>query len=473
MGRPSSHRVTKPHPSPRFRDKVRLLNFRRGPTDDIWAAEFRIDGVWTPRNGVSLGTRDWDEAIEVARDRYAIATTGQRITRAYTTPAPPKPSVQHPFQLYASRAIAKLRQQATTADALVPGKGHNFAALARRIETDLLSRWGDTSITSITEHALNDWIADDYRVEDVAATVDRYGRQPKGEGRQVIYKRPGITTLGNLDWAFKWVWDEAVADRVVDRRMRPVIDKVKYGEEGEPRAFIDAAGVEAAMQVMTDEWMVAANGHGTNLKRLLRTYIATIASTGIRAGLEAKRIRLGDVRFTRQHGRQVIFIRVTKNQGKHPKPRSVVVFEGNRVIRIRHLLANHIEWRRSQGATDTDYLFAWPDGSLPSFRDVLDSVLTAADALNDPMTGEKRVAYSFRHFFATLLIERGLSVAAIAEWLGTSSDMIERHYSWFLVERHAHLLNGGDDEPLHHIDEDGTPWHWDTAVGQHGEWVPG
>ena len=51
--------------------------------------------------------------------------------------------------------------------------------------------------------------------------------------------------------------------------------------------------------------------------------------------------------------------------------------------------------------------------------------------------------------------------------------MIERHYSRFLVERHAHLVNGGDDEALDYIDEDGTPWHWDTAVGEHGEWVPG
>jgi hypothetical protein len=50
----------------------------------------------------------------------------------------------------------------------------------------------------------------------------------------------------------------------------------------------------------------------------------------------------------------VIFIRATKNQGKHPKPRSVVVFEGNPLIRVRHLLANHIEFRRSQDATDTD-----------------------------------------------------------------------------------------------------------------------
>jgi integrase len=87
-----------------------------------------------------------------------------------------------------------------------------------------------------------------------------------------------------------------------------------------------------------------------------------------------------------------------------------------------------MEWRRGPGATDRDYLFAWPDGSFPTFRDVLDSVLSAANALIDPMTGEKRVAYSFRYYFATLLIERGLSVAAIAGWLGTCSAMVEKHY---------------------------------------------
>jgi integrase len=137
------------------------------------------------------------------------------------------------------------------------------------------------------------------------------------------------------------------------------------------------------------------------------------------------------------------------------------------------LLATHIEWRPRQGATDTDYLFVWPDGSFPTFRDVLDSVLSAANALIDPMTGEKRVAYSFRHYFATLLIERGLSVAAIAGWLGTSSAMVEKHYNRYLVERQAHLVNGAEDEPIDYIDEEGTPWHWDPVIGEYGEWVPG
>ena len=74
---------------------------------------------------------------------------------------------------------------------------------------------------------------------------------------------------------------------------------------------------------------------------------------------------------------------------------------------------------------------------------MLNAVLTEAKALIDSMTKEKRVAYSFRHYFATKLIELGLSVAQIAEWLGTSSAMVEKHCVQFLIERNAHLLNGG------------------------------
>jgi integrase len=153
-------------------------------------------------------------------------------------------------------------------------------------------------------------------------------------------------------------------------------------------------------------------------------------------------VLVGNVQFLVQRGRPVILIRVVKHQGKHRDARSVIVYEGDRAFNIRKLLREHIAWRREQGATDRDYLFAWSDGSFPVFRDVLDTVLRQANALTDPMTGEKRVAYSFRHYFATRLIEQRLSVAQVAEWLGTSSAMIEKHYNRFLTERNAYLLNG-------------------------------
>jgi hypothetical protein len=70
-----------------------------------------------------------------------------------------------------------------------------------------------------------------------------------------------------------------------------------------------------------------------------------------------------------------------------------------------------------------------------------------ANCLCDPTTDKNRVMYSFRHYFATLLISRGLSVSKIAEWLGTSSAMIEKHYNRYLTEREAYLVNGSSPPP--------------------------
>ena len=75
------------------------------------------------------------------------------------------------------------------------GKGHNFRCIASLIDGVLTPKWGDMQISAITEHMLNDWVQDDYRVEDAAATVAAHGRQSKESTRNIIYKRPAATTL--------------------------------------------------------------------------------------------------------------------------------------------------------------------------------------------------------------------------------------------------------------------------------------
>jgi integrase len=262
--------------------------------------------------------------------------------------------------------------------------------------------------------------------------------------KAIIYKTPARNTIGNLDWAFREVWLEAAKAKVVERRAHPTIRRADHGEDGERRAFIDRQGVQALHRVMTDEWIDAPDGFSHEIKRMLRYYLGLISTTGIRPGLETKRIKLGNVLFVTQHKRPVIIIRVIKFQGKHAAERSVVVYERD-VFPIRELLTDQIAWRRAQGATDTDDLFGRSDGSFPEFNRIMEATLIAAGALTDPMTGKRRCSYSLRHFLATRLIELGLSVPHIAAWLGTSSKMIEAHYNRFLTERNAHLLNGVPD----------------------------
>jgi integrase len=192
---------------------------------------------------------------------------------------------------------------------------------------------------------------------------------------------------------------------------------------------------------MTNAW-VAEGGKDAAHRRLLRDYITQAASTGIRAGLELERITLGAVTF--QPTPPAIFVWIPPRSGKHKLPRSVVVFEGGVFSDVRDRLADLIAFRRSQGATDRDKLFAYPDGAMPDFGKGLKSALRAAGCLIDPDTGKARVGYSFRHYFATVQIERGLSVLQLAQWMGTGGDMIEKHYNRYLTEHNAHLVNGYD-----------------------------
>ena len=382
---PRSATVSIPHPSPRFRDKIRLRQGRRGPTDLLWCATFCVDGKWLTAKPISLGTSDFDEACEVARDKYA-AMNGhgvQAVLRTYTS-TEPKPKVAHRFADFACRAIVKLEAQAQAADAVAQGKGHNYQQIARRIRCDLMPQWGETDITKLTDDALRHWVEFEYRVEDRKATVALHGRQSRNAARQRVLVKPAANTLGNLDQALLYVWTEAVADHVVERRARPIIDR-SLGEDSEPRAFIDAVGVMAVAKVMTNAWVASNEGHSSDLKRLLRAYIALLACTGIRPGLEAKRIRIGDMRFEEQDGTPVILIAVMPRQGKHPKAREVIVFEGGMEFYVRRLLSELTQWRRSHGATDRDPLFAYPDGREPIFRDALDTVLKMANAEIDPL----------------------------------------------------------------------------------------
>jgi hypothetical protein len=215
MDRPSKLRITKPHPNPRFGDKIRLLAHRRAPDDEQWAAAFHIDGKWTPVNGVALGTIDFEEARDLAVERYSKAIDGQRVARGYCKADGPK-TTEHALEVYARQAITELEVQATDADATVKGKGHNYRTQISRPES-LLPRWGQTDIRHLDEHDLNDWVKHELRVEDREATVagtvaSHVGRDGRSSPRNRASPR----------WALSLIWDEAVAAKVVERRRRPV-----------------------------------------------------------------------------------------------------------------------------------------------------------------------------------------------------------------------------------------------------------
>ena len=62
--------------------------------------------------------------------------------------------------------------------------------------------------------------------------------------------------------------------------------------------------------------------------------------------------------------------------------------------------------------------------------------------LNAGADGRTRTLYSFRHFYATLNLERGVTTHALSRQLGNSTEMIDRHYSKYSLLINAELHSG-------------------------------
>ena len=56
--------------------------------------------------------------------------------------------------------------------------------------------------------------------------------------------------------------------------------------------------------------------------------------------------------------------------------------------------------------------------------------------------GRTRTLYSFRHFYATLNLEHGVTTHALSRQLGNSTETIDRHYSKYSPLLNAEVHSG-------------------------------
>ena len=78
-----------------------------------------------------------------------------------------------------------------------------------------------------------------------------------------------------------------------------------------------------------------------------------------------------------------------------------------------------------------------------SFSKLFDNYLTSLDLMIAPITGQNRVFYSLRHTYATLALTHDkVPIHTLAEQMGTSVTMIERHYSHLNIKNASEQLRG-------------------------------
>jgi integrase len=419
--------ATKLHPVPRYSERIQLVRWRRGPNNPTWEARVRLpDGTWT--RPFSLRTDDETtaalNAIEELTKREQLHVSGlpqpSRTIKGSTT----LPS--ETFGDVAQVAIEHLTKiQDDTAVRDGRKKAHKHTQHIQRIRNVLLPAFADTPVREISRSSLNDWMRG-YRTAD---------------GRRVRQN-----TVGNYNHSFQIVMSFAVERGWIRSDDVPSISKKGFGA-GTERPWFTEQEVEALRDHMTNAWV---SDQGKQISRenryLLRAHIAIGSCTGIRPGLEIERIRANQVIFERDRGAPVIRIPIARDQAKYSEGRDVYVFE-NDVFDIRGVLTDLLDWRTRQESKPDAYLLSRPsDGTIPGFSRLFKQLIEKAGMLFDPETGSERTLYSLRHYFATQALLRGEQDHIVARWMGTSPQMIDRHYSKVKLRMKAAELTGTRDK---------------------------
>ena len=327
----------------------------------------------------------------------------------------------------------------------LPATTRKFADVARhainRMQSELREGIGKQSYKDYTQ-ALNKWLIPYFGKTDIAkidlAAVTRFDAWRTAQSGRV----PAQSTINNHNSALNRVLDEAELNGWTVKSLRPTL--LNKGVKTQSRGNFSVEEYRTIYIALRSFHKQTPNEKSAATRETLRNYVLFLANTGIRHGTEALGLRWRNIEWYLREGERYLAINV---DGKTNKRTAIA----------RDSVVDFL-WRQAQlnsriTAGDFDGLIS-SKSDEPVFVTRLGAVVTvhnlnrAFNALLDELDlktgadGRTRTLYSWRHFYATQDLERGVSTHALSRQLGNSTEMIDRHYSKYSPLLNAELHSG-------------------------------
>lgn len=372
-----------------------------------WQARFKVGGKWVR---VTTKQRDKKAAAEAAKELYLEAQFKDKHNL---------PVITRRFSDIARLAIATMQE------AIEGGQGKSvYKDYIIAINRYLIPFFGNHHIHRI-DYALLKQFAQ-WRVE-------KMGKQPKA------------SSIGTHNSALNKVFDEALKRGFINDTQRPQL--FNKGKSGDRRPDFTLNEYRQVARNLREFIKEGREGKTRDMRELLRDYVLILVNSGIRHGTEAqnlcwKHIRIETNKKTKENA--LLFYVKGKTKGREIVARHNCLTYLKRIHSRTEAIKNLTFAELLKSNSDLS-VFVLPDGSkTDNLRATFKKFLTQYKLLKDPRTGQDRTLYSLRHSYATfiLTLNKGTDIHLLAKQMGTSTEMIEKHYSHLIARMRSSDLAG-------------------------------
>jgi integrase len=327
----------------------------------------------------------------------------------------------------------------------LPATTRKFKDVARhailRMEAELEQGTGKQAYKDYIQ-VLNKWLIPYFGGTDIAkldlaavTAFDAWRTEQNG-------KVPAQSTINNHNAALNRVLDEAELNGWIVKSLRPTL--LNKGVKTESRGSFTVEEYRTIYTALRGYEKQTTNEKSAATRETLRNYVLFLANTGVRHGTEALGLCWRNIEWYERDGERYLAINV---DGKTNKRTAIA---RDRVVDFL--------WRQAQlnsriSVEDFDALISMKSNefvfttrlgavvTVPNLNRAFNALLDELD-LKSGADGRTRTLYSWRHFYATQDLERGVSTHALSRQLGNSTEMIDRHYSKYSTLLNAEVHSG-------------------------------
>jgi integrase len=206
----------------------------------------------------------------------------------------------------------------------------------------------------------------------------------------------------------------------------PLLDA--HGAPGQIRPAFSKEEIDQLLGYMSIWEKVGRSTRTKEMRQLCRSYVEFLIFTGARPGTELRPMRWKHLQWHWIGQKRYLRVWLSGKTGpRYLIAKHQVVDCLERLIHWHQLPYQNLE-QIIEAKLDR-LIFTFPKGIQPyNFNPQFENLLKECNLLKD-ISGRNRCLYSLRHTYATFALAEGIDIHTLARQMGTSTLMIERHYS--------------------------------------------